>query len=343
MCGSTPVITSGIPPSLMNVNETNSSSPNDSNSSVCQHHQKLENIQCCCKVATRQNAAAHTPLNPHHDAQHLQNHMCNDAANCRWLILMNPINALHISVTLGAKGRIFRTDDSLAAILGYDCTNRLFGMEIHRLIPELRTDLDMSSKPQQCCGCSIKVCMTSHIKIITLFQRNGVPFTAIVVVELDKDQNPMAFNVQLRSLSSINGVVTVTDAGIVYSYNENFLYALVGRDLDKKDEVIVSLLIPPGPFLHNSKRFSWSPTWSRASTRLRRLPRLMLNNAHHPELVNRSLMGCPELKSPKILLMSVAEPRAVQTPFPPFKLEHFMAWPSTGTVYMSPFDSTLQS
>lgn len=51
---------------------------------------------------------------------------------------MNPINALHISLTLGAKGRIFRTDDALAAILGYDCTNRLFGTEIHRLIPELR-------------------------------------------------------------------------------------------------------------------------------------------------------------------------------------------------------------
>jgi hypothetical protein len=63
--------------------------------------------------------------------------MCNNAANCRWLILMEPINALHINVTLGAKGRIFRTDDALAAVLGYDCTNRLFGTEIHRLIPGL--------------------------------------------------------------------------------------------------------------------------------------------------------------------------------------------------------------
>lgn len=72
-----------------------------------------------------------------------RNHMCNDAENCRWLILMNPINALHISVTLGAKGRIFRFDDSLAAILGYDCTNRLFGTEIHRLIPGLKVILNI--------------------------------------------------------------------------------------------------------------------------------------------------------------------------------------------------------
>jgi hypothetical protein len=52
----------------------------------------------------------------------------------------------------------------------------------------------------------------------------------------------MAFNVQLRSLASINGVVTITDAGIIYSYNENFLHELVGRALGKTNEVMVSLL-----------------------------------------------------------------------------------------------------
>lgn len=99
-------------------------------------------------------------------------------------------------------------------------------MKLFLLICTFKTDLDSNSKPQQCCGCSVK--------------RNGVPFTAIVAVELDRDQNPMAFNVQLRSLPSINGVVTITDAGIVYAYNENFLHALIGRELGNKDDVIVS-------------------------------------------------------------------------------------------------------
>lgn len=84
----------------------------------------------------------------------------------------------------------------------------------------------MNTKPQQCCGCSVK--------------RNGLPLTAIVTVDLDRDQNPMAFNVELRSLASINGVVTITDAGVVYAYNENFLHALIGRDLGDKEDVIVS-------------------------------------------------------------------------------------------------------
>lgn len=98
----------------------------------------------------------------------------------------------------------------------------------------------MNGKIQQCCGCSIK--------------QNGVPLTANVVVELDKDQNPMAFNLQLRSLASINGVVTVTDAGIVYSYNENFLHELAGRPLGKTSEVMVSFQISlqKQPFIFSS-------------------------------------------------------------------------------------------
>ncbi|KAI6190754.1 PAS domain-containing serine/threonine-protein kinase [Aphelenchoides bicaudatus] len=227
MCGSTPIITAGIqsPQPLMNLNNANdtasASSSNGSHMSICQNH-------CNCKAATRQNAAAYTPLNPHHDAQHVQNHICNDAANCRWLILMNPISALHISLTLGAKGRIFRTDDEFAAVLGYNCTNRLFGTDVHAIIPELNVDIEMNGKPQQCCGSSVK--------------HNGIPFTATVEIELDRDQNPMAFNVQLRSLASINGVVTVTDAGIVYAYNENFLHSLLGRDMGNKEDLITDLI-----------------------------------------------------------------------------------------------------
>lgn len=56
----------------------------------------------------------------------------------------------------------------------------------------------------------------------------------------------MAFNVQLRSLASINGRVNVTDAGVVYSYNENFLHELAGRALGKTEEVILITDIIPG-------------------------------------------------------------------------------------------------
>uniref|UniRef100_A0A914YCY9 PAS domain-containing protein n=1 Tax=Panagrolaimus superbus TaxID=310955 RepID=A0A914YCY9_9BILA len=72
--------------------------------------------------------------------------------NRRWLILIEPISAVHIAVILGAKGRIFRTDDSLAPLLGYECTNRLFGTEIHKLIPSLNLTADFVGKEQHCCG-----------------------------------------------------------------------------------------------------------------------------------------------------------------------------------------------
>ena len=91
---------------------------------------------CCSFLVARQAVMA--PINPHHDAQHAANHACNVAENARWLILMEQVDALHISVILGAKTRIFRTDDALAAVLGYDCTNKLFGTPIHAVVPSLK-------------------------------------------------------------------------------------------------------------------------------------------------------------------------------------------------------------
>ncbi|KAI6216740.1 PAS domain-containing serine/threonine-protein kinase [Aphelenchoides besseyi] len=184
---------------------------------------------CDCK--NMRNPAI-TPLNPHHNAQHSTNHHCNDATNCRWLILMEPINALHINVILGAAGRIFRTDDSFAAVLGYDCTNRLFGTEIRRLIPGLKTGPEVSGQQQQCCGCSVK--------------RNGIPFSAIVVVEFDNDENPISFDLQIRSLAAINGVLTITDTGVIHSFNENFLNELTGREIGSETTVMLITDILPG-------------------------------------------------------------------------------------------------
>uniref|UniRef100_A0A7E4VF30 Protein kinase domain-containing protein n=1 Tax=Panagrellus redivivus TaxID=6233 RepID=A0A7E4VF30_PANRE len=137
------------------------------------------------------------------------------AVNRRWLILMEPIAALHIDVILGAKGRIFRTDDSLASVLGYECTNRLFGTEIHKLLPSLDLSKDAVGKEQQLCGVTVK--------------KNGVPFSVVVHSDFVDDQTPLSYEIQIRSLASINGVVTITESGLLYSFNENFLHELVGR------------------------------------------------------------------------------------------------------------------
>ena len=64
------------------------------------------------------------------------------------------------------QGRIFRTDDSLAAVLGYDCTNRLFGTEIHKLLPSLDLTQEFVGKEQLLCGITVK--------------KNGIPFTVVV-------------------------------------------------------------------------------------------------------------------------------------------------------------------
>ncbi|KAI6234211.1 PAS domain-containing serine/threonine-protein kinase [Aphelenchoides fujianensis] len=243
-CGTTPIVASSSP-QIQHHETLNSSacesavgSPQPAASSHCNGCLSKSGAgqKCGCErvqdLINANRQAAMLPIQPHHNAQHAMNHQCNDATNCRWLILMEPINALHINVILGAKGRIFRTDDSFAAVLGYDCTNRLFGTEIRRLIPSLKTDPELSGVQQQCCGCSTK--------------RNGIPFSAIVVVEFDNEQNPLSFDVQIRSLASINGIITITDAGVVHQYNDNFLHELIGLDTTADENVMLITEIIPG-------------------------------------------------------------------------------------------------
>ncbi|KAI1727221.1 hypothetical protein Ddc_04515 [Ditylenchus destructor] len=57
---------------------------------------------------------------------------------------------------LGAKGRIFRTDDSLAAISGYNSTSLLFGTEIRRLVPGLSIGVEWSGVKQMVYGTTVK-------------------------------------------------------------------------------------------------------------------------------------------------------------------------------------------
>uniref|UniRef100_A0A183BLS8 Protein kinase domain-containing protein n=1 Tax=Globodera pallida TaxID=36090 RepID=A0A183BLS8_GLOPA len=102
-----------------------------------------------------------------------------DQQNNRWLILMEPISALYASIILGAKGRIFRVDDSFAAVLGYDYTNR---------------------KKR-----NLKIGIADSVN---------------------------SYEVRIRSLASINGVVTLTASGSMYSYNENFFSELLGIHFD---------------------------------------------------------------------------------------------------------------
>uniref|UniRef100_A0A914PF84 Protein kinase domain-containing protein n=1 Tax=Panagrolaimus davidi TaxID=227884 RepID=A0A914PF84_9BILA len=136
-------------------------------------------------------------------------------ANRRWLILMEPISAIHIAVILGAKGRIFRTDDSLAPLLGYECTNRLFGTEIHKLIPSLNLTAEYVGKEQHCCGVTVK--------------KNGIPLSVTVESEFVEGESPLSYELVIRSLATINGVITITENGLLYSFNENFLHELIGR------------------------------------------------------------------------------------------------------------------
>ncbi|KAI1730352.1 hypothetical protein Ddc_03042 [Ditylenchus destructor] len=72
------------------------------------------------------------------------------------------------SCKFAQKGRIFRTDDSLAAILGYNSTSLLFGTEIHRLIPGLSIGVEWSGVKQMVCGTTVK--------------HNGIPFSEEMIM-----------------------------------------------------------------------------------------------------------------------------------------------------------------
>ncbi|TKR81752.1 hypothetical protein L596_015576 [Steinernema carpocapsae] len=135
----------------------------------------------------------------------------------RWLILMEQINAVNIQCTLGAKGRIFRVDDSLASLLGYISMRDLLGTELEQLIPALKLDQQADKLEQHVCALGVK--------------GNSIPITAVVTAERDRSTNePEMFVVNIRALSAVNGMVTMTESGLLYSFNENFLQALTGRD-----------------------------------------------------------------------------------------------------------------
>uniref|UniRef100_A0A915CGS2 Protein kinase domain-containing protein n=1 Tax=Parascaris univalens TaxID=6257 RepID=A0A915CGS2_PARUN len=158
-------------------------------------------------------------------SQRERGHITNGAAARRWLIVMEPISALSIACTLGAKGRIFRVDDSLATLLGYVSMSQLLGTEIGKLIPAVNLDAD--GEEQHVCALGVR--------------GNSIPITVRIATEWDpKTKNALMYELQIRALSAVNGVITLTESGVVHSFNENFIEALVGKQC--KDQALQSLI-----------------------------------------------------------------------------------------------------
>lgn len=63
------------------------------------------------------------------------------------------------------------------------------------------------------------------------------------------DGSANSYELKIRSLTSINGVITVTESGLMYSFNENFVHELVGRQLSSEKAVVVCF---HGQLLHKS-------------------------------------------------------------------------------------------
>uniref|UniRef100_A0A914WVU1 Protein kinase domain-containing protein n=1 Tax=Plectus sambesii TaxID=2011161 RepID=A0A914WVU1_9BILA len=68
----------------------------------------------------------------------------------RWLILMEPVDAMSVWCTLGAKGRIFRADDAMAELLDYECMSELLGTKLEKLIQSV--ELDSGDHEQHVCA-----------------------------------------------------------------------------------------------------------------------------------------------------------------------------------------------
>uniref|UniRef100_A0A0N5AVA2 Protein kinase domain-containing protein n=1 Tax=Syphacia muris TaxID=451379 RepID=A0A0N5AVA2_9BILA len=159
-------------------------------------------------------------------------HMTDGGVSRRWLLLMEPIDALFIACTLGAKGRIFRVDDNMALLLGYSSMTELLGTEIQKLIPAIQ--LDSGEDEQHVCAVGVR--------------GNSIPVTVRVCAERDPITHyATMYELEIRALSAVNGVITLTNTGALHSFNENFIEALVGKgvkELAENEDVYITDLIP---------------------------------------------------------------------------------------------------
>lgn len=147
-------------------------------------------------------------------------------------------------------------DDAFAAVLGYDCTNRLFGTEIHRLIPSLNVNniLEFAKIPIWCLD-RVRLGHQGAILLWIYNQTQRGPLfcdrerghgSGLWVDRFSESLNPAksllsadaiySYEVRIRSLASINGVITLTESGTMHSYNENFFHELLGMQFDEESE-----------------------------------------------------------------------------------------------------------
>uniref|UniRef100_A0A1I7ZVL4 Protein kinase domain-containing protein n=1 Tax=Steinernema glaseri TaxID=37863 RepID=A0A1I7ZVL4_9BILA len=129
----------------------------------------------------------------------------------------------------------------MASLLGYASMRDLLGTEIEQLIPSLKLEESAENVEQHVCAIGVK--------------GNSIPITATVSAERDQNHQPVMFDVNIRALSAVNGIVTMTDTGLLYSFNENFLQALTGRDPteSRKMSLQITDMIPSFfEYLHES-------------------------------------------------------------------------------------------
>ncbi|MCP9265145.1 PAS domain-containing serine/threonine-protein kinase [Dirofilaria immitis] len=135
-------------------------------------------------------------------------------------VLTEPTTVLSVACTLDAKGRIFRTDDGMAMLLGYISMSELLGIEISKLIPAVQ--LEGNAEIQYVCALSVR--------------GSSVPVTVKVNTERDPEtQRPLMYELQIRAFSSISGIVILTGSGTLYNFNEHFIEVLIGK---RKNEAL---------------------------------------------------------------------------------------------------------
>ncbi|VDM93650.1 unnamed protein product [Onchocerca ochengi] len=147
------------------------------------------------------------------------------------LVSTEPATVLSVACTLDAKGRIFRADDGMAILLGYVSMSELLGIEILKLIPAVQ--LETNIEVQYVCALSIR--------------GSSIPVTVKVNTERDPEtQRPLLYELRIRAVSSVSGVVILTKSGALLNFNEHFIEALIGKRKKEalKDIAHITDIIP---------------------------------------------------------------------------------------------------
>ncbi|VBB32816.1 unnamed protein product [Acanthocheilonema viteae] len=147
------------------------------------------------------------------------------------LVLTEPATVLSVACTLDAKGRIFRADDGMALLLGYVSMRELLGTEISKLVPAVQLEAD---------------CEVQHVCALSIYG-SSIPVTVEINTEKDPEtQRPHLYELQIRTFSTVSGIVILTESGALHSFNEDFIEALIGKKQKEalKDMAHITDIIP---------------------------------------------------------------------------------------------------